>query len=152
MSAHDQAGFVAGAEALIFGVLVFVFGTLIVLNAWAVVDAKFATNSAAREAVRAIVEAPAGTGQAALLVRADAAAQQAFTAHGYDAAAVTVTPIQLSGSQQRCTPVTVRAEISVKSTIVPGIAGPNTFTVGSTHEEVIDPFRSGLPGEAACGF
>lgn len=152
MNADRQAGFVAGAEALIFGVLVFVFGTLVVLNAWAVVDAKFATNAAAREAVRAIVEAPADTGYAALLTRADAAAEQAFAAHGYSAAAVTITPIKLSGSQERCAPVTMRAEIDVTSTIVPGIAGPNTFKVGSTHEEVIDPFRSGLAGEAACGF
>jgi hypothetical protein len=51
-------GFAGGLEALVFGVLIFVIGTLLVVNAWAVVDAKFATSSAAREAVRAAVETP----------------------------------------------------------------------------------------------
>lgn len=32
---HGQSGFVAGAEALLFGCLVFVVGTMLVINAWA---------------------------------------------------------------------------------------------------------------------
>ncbi len=48
----------AGLEAVLFGVLVFVLGTMLVVNAWAVVDAKLAATSAAREAARSYVEAP----------------------------------------------------------------------------------------------
>ena len=50
-----------------FGVLIFVVGSLLIANAWAVVDAKLATTAAAREAARAYVEsgsAAAGAGAA----------------------------------------------------------------------------------------
>ena len=55
---RDDHGQVAGIEVLPFGLLTFVVGMLLVANAWGVVDAKMATTSAAREAVRAYVEAP----------------------------------------------------------------------------------------------
>ena len=54
---RDDHGQVAGIEVLPFGLLTFVVGMLLVANAWGVVDAKMATTSAAREAVRAYVEA-----------------------------------------------------------------------------------------------
>ena len=47
-----EQGFVAGGEVLPFGVLIFVLGTLLLVNAWAVIDAKFAVSSASREAAR----------------------------------------------------------------------------------------------------
>ena len=53
---HDEHGQVGGIEGLVFGVLVFVFGALLVANAWAVVDAKSAASVAAREAARVCVE------------------------------------------------------------------------------------------------
>lgn len=134
-------GFVGGLEALVFGVLVFVLGTLIIVNGWAVVDAKFATNAAAREAVRTVVETEAGGG--ALLERAAAAARQAGAAHGFAVGAVTIEP-EGALSQQRCAPVRIRASVEVRSIILPGVAGPGTRTVSSVYEEVIDPFRSGL--------
>src|SRR5919202_3284931 len=71
---RDEAGQLAGGEALPFGVLVFVFGVLLIANAWAVVDAKLAVSAAAREATRAYVEAPPG-GDA--MAAADAAAREA---------------------------------------------------------------------------
>lgn len=149
--ARDEGGFVAGAEALILGVLVFVFGTLAILNGWAVLDAKFATNAAAREAVRAVVASDAGAGADTLAARATFAAAQAAGAHGYDATAVEIQHLSaLPGG--RCEPVRIRAQISVRSTIVPGLAGPAVFLVGSEYEEVIDPFRSGFAGEVDCGF
>lgn len=148
---RDEAGFVAGAEALILGVLVFVFGTLAILNGWAVLDAKFATNAAAREAVRAVADADAGTSVEALTARAVAAAREAVDAHGYDGDVVEVEHLSPL-PPGRCDPVRVRALIAVRSTIVPGVAGPATFEVGSEHEQVVGPFRSGFTGEADCGF
>ena len=59
---RGDAGQVGGIEALPFGLLVFVVGSLLIANAWAVVDAKFATDAAARQAVRTFVE---GTDEAA---------------------------------------------------------------------------------------
>jgi hypothetical protein len=48
---------VGGLEVIPFGVLIFVSFTLVIANAWAVVDAKLAVESASREAGRAYVEA-----------------------------------------------------------------------------------------------
>ena len=55
---RGEAGQVGGIEAVPFGLLVLVVGVLLLAHAWAVVDAKFVTTSAAREATRAFVEAP----------------------------------------------------------------------------------------------
>ena len=157
-------GFVAGLEALAFGVLVFVVGTLILVNGWAVIDAKFATNAAAREAVRAVVETPGGGSHTDLQLRqlALTAAQQASAAHGYAPGTVSITPRTASGtlSQVRCEAVRIEASIEVRATILPGIDGPGTRTVASVHEEIIDPFRSGLDARDGldraagnpCGF
>ena len=147
-----EAGFTAGLEALAFGVLVFVFGTLLVVNAWAVVDAKFATSAAAREAVRAVVQAEdpeLGAGQ--LQARATSAARQAFAAHGYTAVPL-LTDTSLDRS--RCATVAVTVELEVAATVVPGLVSPATYPVRSSYAEVVDPFRSGLDGHGVedCGF
>jgi hypothetical protein len=148
----EEAGFTAGLEALAFGVLVFVFGTLIVVNAWAVVDAKFATSAAAREAVRAVVQSERPDLTATQLeARAAAAARQAFVAHGYAAAPIlTDTTLRLS----RCATVAVTVELEVAATVVPGLVSPAAYPVRSSYAEVVDPFRSGLEGDGVddCGF
>jgi Flp pilus assembly protein TadG len=53
---RDDRGQIGGIEALPFGLLVFVVGLFLVLDAWAVIDTKMAVNAAAREAVHAVVE------------------------------------------------------------------------------------------------
>lgn len=150
--ADDEAGFTAGLEALAFGVLVFVFGTLLVVNAWAVVDAKFATSAAAREAVRAVVQTePPDLTPGQLAARATGAARQAFVAHGYSAAPVlTDTTLSLA----RCATVAVTVEVEVTATLVPGFGSPASYFVRSSYAEVVDPFRSGLEGDGVddCGF
>jgi hypothetical protein len=149
---RGQDGFAAGLDALAFGVLVFVFGTLLVLNAWAVVDARFATSAAAREAVRAVVQSDrTDLSPAQLEARAVAAARQAFLAHGYTAPP-TLTDTSLSLT--RCATVAVTVALEVHPTIVPGLVQRGSYTVRSTHAEVVDPFRSGLEGDGVrdCGF
>lgn len=149
---HDDDGFAAGLEALAFGVVVFVFGTLIVINAWAVVDARFAAAAAAREAVRAVVQVE-GTDLtvAQLETRALGAASQAFLAHGYTAAP-TLSAASLSVT--RCATVAVTIGLQVEPTVVPGLIEPGAYTVRASHAEVVDPFRSGLVGDgvADCAF
>ncbi|TVR26378.1 MAG: hypothetical protein EA387_02575 [Nitriliruptor sp.] len=149
---RQQDGFTAGLDALAFGVLVFVFGTLLVVNAWAVVDARFATSAAAREAVRAVVQAERTDLTAAQLeARARTAARQAFLAHGYTAPP-TLTDTSLSLT--RCATVAVTVALEVRPTIVPGLVQSGAYTVRATHAEVVDPFRSGLEGDGVgdCGF
>ena len=136
---HDEGGFVAGAESLIFGVLIFVLGTLVVVNAWGVIDAKFATSAAAREAVRAVVESD-GTSPHAT---ARQAASQALSGHGRDTAGMGVVP-RWSGSFDRCEEVGYRVEVTVPALAVFGGVSVGSFTVGSEHYELVEPYRSGL--------
>ena len=147
----DEAGMVAGVEALAFGVLVFVFGTLVILNGWAVIDAKFATSAAAREAVRAVVQAPVDAPPSQLRERAARAAGHAFVAHGYAADAVEVMP-SATMTLARCAQIELEAVTHVRSALVPGLRGPTVFRVASRHTELVDPFRSGLPEGLACDF
>lgn len=143
---------VAGLEALAFGVLVLVVGTLVVANAWAVIDARFATTAAAREAVRAVVESrEVSLSSTQLHERARIAADQALTAHGYERRAeLTGPPL----TQERCATVEVTVSLEVVPTLLPWLEQPPSYRVASTHREVVDPFRPGLAGEgvSSCGF
>ncbi|HEX6417318.1 MAG TPA: hypothetical protein VFZ77_02435 [Acidimicrobiales bacterium] len=152
----DDAGQVAGIEALPFGLLVFVVGALLVANAWAVVDAKLAVDAAARQATRrfveAEVEAPAGMGGAE--DAAVAAGLAALDAHGRDAGRATVglTALDAVGGQagfSRCARVTFTAGYEVPALTIPWIGGfGDGIAVTSSHSELVDPYRSGVPGSA----
>jgi hypothetical protein len=137
-------------EALPFGLLIFVVGSLLVANAWAVVDAKFAADAAAREAVRVFVEAdPVGGDPTS---RARSAGLDAIAGHGRDPSRATVQPV--GGAElTRCSRVTFEAVYEVPALTLPFIGryGRGPFTVRSTSSEIVDPFRDGLPGEGgAC--
>ena len=143
---RGEDGQVGGIEGVVFGVLVFVFGTLVVVNAWGVIDAKLATTSAAREAARAFVESPpqVDAGRAA-----ENAAREAILAHGRRWERTTIAPLE--GGFARCQRITVEVAYDVPLIAVPllGQAG-NGITVTSRHSEIVDPYRSGLAGAAAC--
>jgi hypothetical protein len=138
---RDEGGFVAGAEALVFGVLIFVIGTLVVVNAWSVIDAKFATSAAAREATRAAVAAAPGTDLNAV---AEAAARSTLEGYGRDATGAVVRPVGAT-TLERCAEVGYVVEISVPAAAFVGVAAPASFTVTGRHHELVDPYRSGLP-------
>src|SRR4051794_39293715 len=53
---RSDAGFAGGIETLPFGLLIFVVGTLMVVNLWAVLDTKMGVDAAAREGARAVAE------------------------------------------------------------------------------------------------
>ncbi len=142
-----EAGFAGGGEVLPFGVLTFVVGTLLVANAWAAVDAKFAVSSAAREAARAYVEAPdAGTAEGA----ARAAAVDALAGLGRDPSEVRVV-VEVPGGFARCARVTVDVSYPVPTVRLPWIGGLGALDVHDRHTEVIDPFRDDLPAGGRCG-
>ena len=91
-----DGGQVGGVEALAFGALIFVIGTLIIANAWGVIDAKMGAAGAAREAARAFVEAPTG---ADAQDAAEAAATQAVEAEGRNPQRMQLV---ISGTFARC--------------------------------------------------
>ena len=142
----DERGQIAGLEGLVFGMLLFVFGTLLVVNAWAVVDAKLASSAAAREATRAFVEGrvPADAAQAA-----EAAALAAFAGHGRSVDRAEVRRVE--GELARCSRVVFEASYRLPALQIPVLGGLGEgFRVSSRHAELVDPHRSGLPGEG-CG-
>jgi len=146
---HDEDGVVAGLEALAFGVLVFVIGTLVVLNAWTVVDAKFAVEGAAREAARSVVESAATVGGAgaptdAHRAVARAAADEVLAGLRGPGSRVD-EDVRVVGSIQRgaCVEVTVSIQVPVVRIPLLGSGGGTRPVVG-THRERVDPFRSGL--------
>jgi hypothetical protein len=138
---RDEAGQVAGLEAMVFGLLTFVVAVLLAANAWAVVDAKMAMSTAAREATRAYVEAPAGADPLAL---AEAAAREAVRGHGRDPDRMELRPLE--GGFTRCQVVRFEATYRVAAVALPFIGGRGAgFTAAARHSEVVDPYRDGVP-------
>lgn len=142
---RDEGGQVAGVEMVFFGLLVLVLGVLVIANAWAVVDARIAAGDAAREAARAYVQA-ADAGAAPGAART--AAQDAMTAEGRDPNRVSVT---VGGTLARCARITVAVSYPVALVGLPWLNRPGRLvTVHATESELVDPYRSGLPGTASC--
>jgi hypothetical protein len=147
---RDEAGQLAGGEALPFGILVFLVGVLLVANAWAVVDAKMAVSSAAREATRAYVESPPPP-DGDPLASAEAAAHEAVSGMGRDPAKLIITA--LGSDFRRCGQARFEARYTVPALTIPLIgAFGRGFTVVARHGEIVDPYRSGVPrGTFSCG-
>ena len=141
---RDESGVVGGLEVLPFGVLVFVVGTLIVANGWAVIDAKLAASAAAREAARTFVESDAGTASEAW-GEAQRAAHEALTGHGRSPARADVHPLGPL-RLERCFRATVEVSYRVAAVVVPWVGGfGDGFTASARHSEIVDPYRDGVP-------
>lgn len=144
----DENGAVGGVEGLAFAVVIFVFGTLVIANAWGVIDAKLATSAAAREAARSYVE---GTSQEASLRSAEAAALSALAGHNRRASSIRIEAASANDTYRRCQPI-----VAVVETEVPRVPLPlmqrsgGTYTVVSRHQEVVDPYKAGLDDPARC--
>ena len=141
--ARGERGAIGGVEVLPLGVLVFVGGLMLAANAWAVVDARLMAGTAAREAVRAFVEAPDGT---TAELAGGAAARAAAEAHGADPAAIDVG-WQVDGSSfGRCARVAATVRYEVAAFALPAAS----FPIEAVATEVVDPHRDGLGG-TGCG-
>jgi len=149
----DDQGQVGGVEALPLGVLMFVVGTLLIANVWAVIDAKSAVDAAAREATRRYVEASEGAGAEDAAIASGLAALEA---HGRDPSRAEVQLVALAtpdgrAAFERCARVTFRASYRVPALSLPLIGGYGQgFEVTSHHSELVDPFRDGVPGDASA--
>jgi hypothetical protein len=142
----DEAGFIGGLWGFIFGLLLFVVGTLMVARAWAVVDTKFAVDAAARQAVRTYVEAPAA---ASAGPDAQEAADTSLAGYGRLPAEATVT--LLTGAFARCSRVTIAVSYPSPWLELPWLGRVGTAgRVQASHSELVDPFRTGLPGTSTC--
>lgn len=144
----DERGAVGGVEVLPFGFLIFVAFSLVIANAWAVVDAKLAVEAAAREAGRAYVEAhDPDTAHSA----ADAAARQAISGAGRDPARLSVTAE--GGPYERCEVVDHFTAYEVAGLKIPFVGSfGSSFTVRGHHRSVVDPFASAPGRNNSCGY
>ena len=147
----DETGALGGLELLPFGFLVFVALTLVVANAWGVLDAKMAAAAAAREATRAFVESDAPAVGTAW-DDARRAAAEALTGHGRDVDRMTVTPL-VTLELRRCAPVVVEVAYRVPTVSVPWVGGfgAGVLEVRDRHAEVVDPYRDGVPVDPGAG-
>ena len=140
-------GFAGGFEGLLFGLLLFVGGTLLVAFAWAVVDTKSATVEAARQAARSYVLAPDAS---AAVASADQAAETALSGYGRDPARAHLGVS--AGEFSRCARVTVSVSYPAPLFYLPFFGSVGTgVLVKSDNSELVDPFRSGLAGVEPCG-
>lgn len=132
----DEGGL--NVDVAVVGVLAFFVTTLIIANAWAVVDTKLAVTAAAREAARAYVEAPdAATAGGA----AERAAHAAMAGHRRDSSGLQV---DLGGQPfERCARIVVTTSSDVPILALPSRAA-GSITVSATHSELVDAFRSGV--------
>ena len=142
----DQRGQAGGVEALAFGALLFIAGTLIVANAWSVIDAKFATSGAAREGAATYVESGSAGGSA------DQPARRASDAALTSLRRSGRVDVRLdSGGYRRCGRVTVTVATRVPVLRIPLVGSPGgSLTVTAAASRLIDPFRSAVAGEADC--
>lgn len=122
---------------------------LVIANAWGAVDANLAASSAARNAVRAFVEAP---DPESAQDRALTAANDAFVGHGRNPQNSSVSIAYTGGrSWSRCARVKVTVHHRLPALRVPVIGGfGHGFDVVATETEVIDPYRSGIAGSVSC--
>lgn len=143
---RGDEGFAGGFEGLLFGMLIFVAGTLLIGYAWGVVDTKDVTGEAARQAARTYVEAPDATIAA---TQAQEAADAALSGYGRDPARASVSLV--GGQFARCSRVTISVSYPAPLLDLPFIGRVGSAqSVRSAHSELVDPFRSGLPGESSC--
>lgn len=146
--ARGDAGQVGGIEVLPFGLLTFVSAMLLFVNAWGVIDAKFAVTAAARESVRAFIEAdtlPEAT------TTAGRRATETIAAWGRDPQRARVGSPEIGEPFGRCVRVAITVSYEVPVIEVPFIGGFGSAThVGSTHSALVDPFRSGIDGRTTC--
>jgi len=142
---HGDAGQVGGVEAVPFGLLVLGVGILVLAHTWAVVDAKFVAGSSARAATRAYVEAPSADAANQNAAEAAADAAQASGRHLEDLHREAV-----AGGFGRCIPARFTATLTVPAFGLPWRPDRPEVPVRSAHEELVDPYRDGLPGLADC--
>jgi hypothetical protein len=145
-SASGESGFIGGFEGLLFGLLIFVAGTLLATHAWAVVDTKAATEAAARQAARTYVEAASPAAAASQAEQAAAA-----TLAGYGRSATRGRVRLAAGSFGRCQRITISVSYPSPVLMLPWIGRVGSAeSVRSDHSELVDPFRSGLSGTSPC--
>lgn len=130
----DDRGQAAGFEMWAIGILVFVSGTLLVVEAWASLNARSSAGQMAQEYVRAYSES---TTRLEATTSGDRAART--VAEARHVTTYRVTPPARFGP---CQLVAVTVAIDLPAMRIPFIGSWGTHTVTATRRELTDPYRS----------
>ncbi|MHB1139388.1 MAG: hypothetical protein ACYC2O_10565, partial [Microthrixaceae bacterium] len=137
----EERGAVAGVEALLFSVLILVAGSVLLVNAWAVLDTRAGLDAAAREFTRSFTEQQdAGT---ALRI-ADSAARASLEHRGIDPDLVRVS-VELPLGFGPCAPVEVSVQRQVAWLRAPFLGQVGDTLVRVEHRELVDAHREVTP-------
>ena len=135
---RDERGAIGGMEMLPLGFLVFVVASLMIVNAWTVVDSWFAVSTAAREGVRVYVESEPDEAWP----NARARVQQVMDDYGRGDRAI--APAAPEPAFERCNLVTITAGYELAFINLPFVGEFGALaTIEASHSERIDPYRSG---------
>ncbi len=136
---RDERGAIGGAEMLPLGFLVFVVGSIMILNAWTVVDSWMAVSTAAREGARVYVESD----PLDAWPNAEARISEVMEEYGRGERALPPTAPALA-DYERCAVVTITASYELAFITVPFVGGIGSLDViEARHSERIDPYRAG---------
>ncbi|QBI20041.1 hypothetical protein ER308_11035 [Egibacter rhizosphaerae] len=122
--------------------LLFVVGALLVVNVWAVVDARLAATAAAREAARAFATADSGEALAA----ANAARERTLESQGWARETLVAGASSLPRRHERCAEATATVTLRVDPILLPQVGWTDGFTATGRHTELVNPLRGGLEG------
>ncbi|MGI9607830.1 MAG: hypothetical protein ACR2P0_17010 [Acidimicrobiales bacterium] len=141
---RGERGAIGGMEMLPLGFLVFVVGSLLIVNAWTVVDSWLAVSAAAREGARTYVEADPDEAWP----EARSRILEVMDNYGRGGRALDPTPPAVDF--ERCSLVTITASYDLAFINLPFVGGFGALTnIEASHSERIDPYREG-PFEGSC--
>lgn len=135
---RGDRGQAAGIEAVPFGVLVFVTGTLLAVNVWSAVDTRAAVDAAARDYLRAYTAADGGVAARASGRRA---ATASLAARRSAVEARITDPTEPFGP---CRVATVTVELDTPAIRAPFVGALGTTTVRSVRRELVQPYGTAV--------
>lgn len=141
---RSERAAVAGLEGVMFAVLVLVTGTLVVTNAWSVLQSRRTLDGAAREYLRAYTQAD-GPGPAALAARS--AMIDSLSGEGVPIGSVSFEGPDPTGFGP-CASATVTLSRTVPALRLPFVGRISSTRVSVTHTELVDAHREMSEGRS----
>lgn len=135
---RDERGQAAGFESIPLGIVLFVSVTLIVVNAWAIVDTRATLGSAARDYLRAYTREPT---RAAGITAGSAAAGRSIGERTGEQVVTISHPNEPFGP---CRAATVEITVEVRAIRVPFLGGLGTTEVSTTQSELVQPYGTAI--------
>lgn len=138
---RSERGVVAGGEGLVFGVLILLAGSLVLINIWAMVDTRAALDAATREYLRTYTE-QSSSGEARLL--GEISARNSLRLRGSHTQDLSIEVDQPAGFGP-CSAVTVRISATVRWFKVPFLTSFGDARLTAQNRELIDASREVTP-------